>query len=255
MSGPDRSRWPIDPQTRLPLPPRAQPGYYPGFSTLDQRSFWDEATRKIVQARVEQVPPIRFFSTGEAGLLKAVCDRVLPQDDRDEEHKIPVVNFIDDRLYSDRLDGYRYEGMPPDQEAHRLGLQGIEAVAQHVYGRSFAELAPVEQDAVLKKLHDGDPPAGQAIWQRMPVHRYWLLLVKDVLKAYYAHPYAWDEIGFGGPAYPRGYMRLEGGEPEPWEVRERRYAWEPPSNSLSGGYDPVAGSFEHQAAPGQGGTH
>ena len=60
----------------------------------------------------------------------------------------------------------------------------------------------------------------------MAVERFWLLLVQDVVGAYYAHPYAWDEIGFGGPAYPRGYMRLENGEPEPWEVDERRYEWD-----------------------------
>ena len=35
--------------------------------------------------------------------------------------------------------------------------------------------------------------------------------MQDVVEAYYAHPYAWDEVGFGGPAYPRGYMRLERG--------------------------------------------
>ena len=52
----------------------------------------------------------------------------------------------------------------------------------------------------------------------MPVKHYWTLLVQDAVEAYYAHPYAWDEIGFGGPAYPRGYMRLERGQPEPWEV-------------------------------------
>ena len=26
--------------------------------------------------------------------------------------------------------------------------------------------------------------------------------------AFYAHPWAWNEIGFGGPAYPRGYKIL-----------------------------------------------
>ncbi len=56
----------------------------------------------------------------------------------------------------------------------------------------------------------------------MPVHRYWMLLLQDCVEAYYAHPLSWDEIGFGGPAYPRGYMRLERGEPEPWEVEELR---------------------------------
>lgn len=252
---PETARWPVDALTGKPMPPRAQPGYYPGYRTLSQKSFWDEATRTTVMARVEKTPPIRFFSPAEARLLKAICERVLPQDDRDEAHKIPVINAIDDRLYHNRLDGYRFEGMPPDRDAYRLGLQGIETIANQLYGTSFVYLKPVDQDTIMKEIHDGHPRAGDEVWQRLPVHRFWFLLVQDVLEAYYAHPYAWDEIGYGGPAYPRGYMRLERGEPEPWEVSEQRYEWRPPSNSLSGGYDPVAGSFEHQALPGQGGTH
>lgn len=246
---------PVNPQTGEPLPQRAQPGYYPGFSTLSQKDFWDEATRKVVLARVENMPPIRFFNLEEAELMTVVCNRVLPQDDRDEFHKIPVVNFIDERLYANRLDGYRFEGMPPDQDAYRLGLRGVAEIAEKMYGRRFCDLKAVEQEFVLRTLHDGNPPAGHDIWQRMPVHRFWLLLVQDVVGAYYAHPYAWDEIGFGGPAYPRGYMRLEGGEPEPWEVKERRYAWAAPAGSPSAEFTSIGGSSEHKGSPGQGGTH
>jgi len=35
--------------------------------------------------------------------------------------------------------------------------------------------------------------------------------MRAVLAAFYSHPWAWNEIGFGGPAYPRGYMRLAPG--------------------------------------------
>ncbi|HJT59563.1 MAG TPA: gluconate 2-dehydrogenase subunit 3 family protein [Ktedonobacteraceae bacterium] len=252
----DESLLPVDPDTKQPLQPMAQPGYYPGYSTLSQKAFWDEATREVVLARVEQVPPVRFFSPQEARLMQAVCDRLLPQDDRDEAHRIPVVNYIDERLYSGRIDGYRFEDMPPDHEAHRLGLQAIEMIAGHMYGRPFQELGQTEQDRVLKTIHDADPPAAQEIWQKMSVHRFWLLLMQDVLDAYYAHPYAWDEIGFGGPAYPRGYMRLEGGKPEPWEVDEQRYAWEAPAASLSNEYEPLGGPGGHkQQTPGQEGSH
>ena len=31
--------------------------------------------------------------------------------------------------------------------------------------------------------------------------------MRAVLAAFYSHPWAWNEIGFGGPAYPRGFMR------------------------------------------------
>ena len=44
---------PVNPKTGEPLLPRDQPGYYPGFSTLSQKEFWDQATRNLVLARVE----------------------------------------------------------------------------------------------------------------------------------------------------------------------------------------------------------
>ena len=89
----------------------------------------------------------------------------------------------------------------------------------------------------------------------MPIHRYWALVVQDCVEAYYSHPWAWDEIGFGGPAYPRAYMRLERGEPEPWEVEEKRYEWEAPPDALSDpkGLD-IAPHGGH-SPQGQGGTH
>ena len=252
----DTSRLPLDTTTDQPLAPCAQPGYYPGFQTLSQQAFWDEATRRVVLARVKQVPPIRFFTPEEAQLMQAVCDRLLPQDDRDEAHKIPVVNYIDERLYSGRIDGYRFEDMPPDHEAHRLGLQAIATIARYMYNRPFIQLDQREQDQVLQSIHDCNPPAGEEIWKKMSVQRFWMLLMQDVVDAYYAHPYAWDEIGFGGPAYPRGYMRLEGGKPEPWEVEEQRYEWKAPADALSDTYRPIGGPGGHaQQTPGQEGSH
>ena len=252
----ETQRLPIDARTGEPLTPRAQPGYYPGYSTLSQQAFWDEATRRVVLERVEHVPPIRFFTAKEAQLMLAVCNRLLPQDDRDDAHKIPVLNYIDDRLYNRRIDGYQFADMPPDHEAHRLGLQAIDLIAKHLYNRSFVELGPHDQDSVLQTIHDEKPPAAQEIWQKMPIKRFWMLLMQDMVDAYYSHPYAWDEIGFGGPAYPRGYMRLEGGQPEPWEVDEQRYEWRAPSSALSDVYRPIGGrphEHKHQM-PGQEGS-
>jgi len=238
-----------------PIPPRVQPGYYPGYSTLSQRNFWDEATRKLIDKRVNEIPSIRFFSTVEAEFLTAVAGRVLPQDDRDQSRRIPIVPWIDERLHEGRIDGYRFEGMPPDGEAYRLGLQGIDACAQENYGRHFTGLTPVFQEDILRGIHDANPAGGHDIWKRLPVHRFWLLLLHDVCSIYYSHPWAWDEIGYGGPAYPRGYMRLENGEPEPWEVREDRYGWSAPVYSKTHLYEFVAGLEDHYGSPGQGGTH
>ena len=44
---------------------------------------------------------------------------------------------------------------------------------------------------------------------------------------FYSHPAAWDEIGFSGPAYPRGYKNLGVGRREPFEVPDARPAEDP----------------------------
>jgi hypothetical protein len=232
-----------------------QPGYYPGFNTLSQQAFWDQATRDVVLTRVQQVPPIRFFTPDELPLASAVMDRILPQDDRDDDHKIPVLNYVDDHLYRGEIDGYRYEDMPPDGDAIRLGLRAIDEIARAVHGKPFVACEPGQQDEVLWTVHEDSPPAGEEIWKQMPADRFWILLVTEVVDAYYAHPYAWDEIGFGGPAYPRGYFRLENGLPEPWEVDERRYQWWAPPGSRSDRYKPLGGRHPHRAPAGQEGTH
>ena len=177
---------------------------------------------------------------------------LLPQDDRTEERRIPILPGIDERLYENRIEGYRFEDMPPDQEAYRIAARAFEEMAQTLHGRAFHELDGREQEEILKSIHQAKPQAAQELWKQMNIERFWALLVSDVVAVYYAHPWAWDEIGFGGPAYPRGYMRLEEGEPEPWEVEEQRYEWRAPADSISDVEELHAGASEHQVHSGTG---
>lgn len=220
-------------QEKIPLVMREQPGYYPGYSTLGQQDYWDETTRKMVKQRISSIPAIRFFSAEQAALLKAVVDRVLPQDDRIPEKRIAIVPVIDERLFKNELNGFRYENMPPERDAYLSGLRAIDEMAQERFKMPFVELSPFPQEVILQSLHQGKPEPEVATWKRMPVGRFWAMVVEDVVSAYYSHPWAWDEIGFGGPAYPRAYMRLENGLAEPWEVDEVRYVWSAPADSVS----------------------
>lgn len=231
-----------------------QPGYYPGYSTMAQMKSWEEATRTVVTGRLGQTPSIRFFTPIEAALFGAVIDRVIPQDDRAEARTIPILPILDERLYKNALSGFRYEDMPPDQQAYRLAAKAIGEMAQERFGEAFPALTVHRQELILKSLHDGKPEPANAAWQTMPVHRFWAMLMEDCITAYYAHPWAWDEIGFGGPAYPRGYMRLENGLPEPWEKDEQRYEWSAPVDSLSQ-LDEGSAPSEYGSLHGHGGSH
>jgi hypothetical protein len=226
---------------------------------MSQRDFWDAATREVVIARAESVPTIRFFGPKELATAEAVFDRLLPQDDRLEGFKIPIVPIVDERLYARRGAGYRFEDTPDDPEAVRIALHAIDAMAFELYGMAFHTLAIVAQETLLRSLREGEPLGAPEHWKGLPVAHAWTLLVQDAVEAYYAHPWAWDEIGFGGPAYPRGYMRLENGAREPWEVDERRHEWRAPDGSLSDDFRPLKGpvgstAIDLQGRPGKGGT-
>ena len=59
-------------------------------------------------------------------------------------------------------------------------------------------------------------------WDDLNVTRAWSVVMRAALSEFYSHPWAFNEIGFRGPAYPRGYMRRNMGPTgvEPDEPRE-----------------------------------
>lgn len=229
----DASLLPRDPITNEPMQATSHPGYYPGFSTMSQKAYWDKATRDLLTIRVEQPPPIRYFTPEQTRFWRTVFEHLIPQHDRTTDRRIPLLERLDERLYHNRTIGYRFENMPQDREAYRLGEEAINEETQVSFGGLFIDLPNHQQDLVLQAIHDKKPQAAASIWSQMSIGRFWQLLMQDAVEGYYSHPWAWDEIGFGGPAYPRAYTRLERGEPEPWEVEEQRYDWLAPRYTVS----------------------
>ncbi|MGB3895166.1 gluconate 2-dehydrogenase subunit 3 family protein [Mycolicibacter sinensis] len=190
-------------------------GRYPDFDVLESRDSWDEATRKVVLDRLEPPGPLRFFTAAEEPTLRAFCDIVLAQD---AEPRVPVAEFIDAKLADGQLDGYQYADMPDDRDTWRLVLQGLDEAARGRYGRaSFADAEVATQLAVVNQFSRGWLQEGA--FAQLNSSRAWSVCMRMALSAFYSHPWAWNEIGFGGPAYPRGFMRL-GGPSGPSAVRE-----------------------------------
>ncbi len=207
----------------LPHPPAGGGGRspYPTYDVMAPdkwRHDWDEKTRRLVLDRIRNVPGRTFFSEAEFALLETICRRLLPQEDRPAELRIPIAPFIDQRLAEGKGDGYRYEDMPWDDEAYRRGLVGIDETSRALFGASFTNLDPRRHDEVLARIEDGSPPG--ATWEHLPAQRFFKRLLQDVTEIYYAHPTAWNEIGFQGPASPRGHVRLSLGKRDPWEAEE-----------------------------------
>jgi hypothetical protein len=188
---------------------------YPEWDVLAETAHWDDATRRVVLARVDDVPVLRFFGAREEAALRAFCDVAIAQDG---EPRIPVLEMVDDRLASGRGAGYRYADLPPDGELWRRVAAGLDGEAARRGASGFAELGDEDRLEVVGAFA-GARLAGGA-WDGLPLTRAWSVVMRDVLEAFYSHPWAWNEIGFAGPAYPRGYARLAPGQREAWEADE-----------------------------------
>ncbi len=185
-----------------------------GRGVLSQASHWDPATREVVLARAQSVPEIRFFTPAEAATLRAFCDLVMAQE---SEPKIPVLEMIDQKLHLGKLDGWRYSGMPDDRDTWRLVARGLDASAAAAApgATAFPDVPEKMQRELIQALSDGK--LSGEVWDELPPKLAWSVVMRSVLAEYYSHPHAWDEIGYGGPAYPRGYARFATGGREPWE--------------------------------------
>jgi len=198
-------------------------GRYPGYDVLAKRHSpsWNAQTRQVIDARLAvSADAHRFFTETEWPTVLAVCERVIPQTDRSRS-RVPIAALIDRRLFENRGDGYRDARLPPFRDAWRRALLALDSESQRIHGARFHELSGLSQDDLLKRLQDGrsDEPA----WGDVPPQLFFTKrLLHDIVTAYYSHPFAWSEIGFGGPAGPRGYVRMGLDRRDPWEAEEAR---------------------------------
>lgn len=194
---------------------------YPGYDVLSKRHTmsWNEITRRVVDHRMAVPREPRFFSKVEWEALNAVCGRILPQPKN--RPPIPLAALIDQKLMKEGDKGFRVAPLPYQGEAWKRGLAALDAEARSTYGARFCELAPDAQDALLKRMEEGE--LKNPAWGDMPSKMFFSKrVVVDVPAAYYSYPTAWNEIGWGGPASPRGYVRTGLNRRDPWEAVEAK---------------------------------
>ena len=190
---------------------------YPGYDVLAKRDTpsWNERTRAVVDARLATPRTPRFLTRAEWATADALCRRIVPG-----EVEVPLVALLDAKLLADDGDGTRDDDMPYMREAWRIGLAAIEADAGERHdGRRFAALGEPAQDALIEAMRTVDEPSGA--WRSLSPSKFFeRRVLVDLPALFYSLPQAWSEIGFGGPASPRGYVRLDGDRRDAWEAAE-----------------------------------
>jgi hypothetical protein len=190
-------------------------GRFPGFDVLDQAHVWDDVTAGVVLARLALRGPLAFFSPAEVAIASPLLDLLLGQDG---EPRIPVLELIDARLAIGETDGWHYDDLPEDGAAWRTTLGFLGDDARRQFNGDYGDLTTNQQaqlvQAVQEMSHGGEQ------WHELPAARVWSLWTRYACTAFYSHPWAWNEIGFGGPADPRGYLNPGIGAREKWEVTD-----------------------------------
>ena len=126
---------------------------------------------------------------------------------QDGEPRVPVLALIDSRLAIGETDGWHYDDLPEDGAGVAATRWPRSTTTRATaLGRGFAELTP-------SAAGRADPGrAGRSRRRRrvarLPGVHVWSLWTRYACTAFYSHPWAWNEIGFAGPAYPRGYLNL-----------------------------------------------
>lgn len=162
------------------------------------------ATRRALQSRLDEtITQLVFLDAELFAILRAVCDRLIPQHHR--ASPIDLAGAIDRQLATGDGNGWRYAVMPPDGEAYREGLREMNAIARAAFAKRFVELDPPQQDELLAEIQRGVPGH---VWRSVPPRQFFEELLADVVDVYYSHPLAQEEIGYVGMADAYGWQKI-----------------------------------------------
>ena len=171
----------------------------------------------MVLARLSLPAPLRFFTLAEEAVARPLLDQLL---DQHENPRVPVLEMIDLRLTDQQTDGWHYADLPEDGTAWRDSLAAVDDDAWTRFDASFADCSRDQRAMLVQVVQD----TGEQPWHGMRADRVWSLWTRYACTAFYAHPWAWNEIGFSGPAYPRGYKNRGVDKREPYEVTDQHPA-------------------------------
>ncbi|PVX61388.1 gluconate 2-dehydrogenase subunit 3 family protein [Paraburkholderia unamae] len=196
---------------------------YPGYDVLAKRETpsWDAPTRAVIAARLNTPDKARYLAPSRWQTLKALCATIVPQaGSGDHENRcVHLAALVDGKLLDDRRDGYRDARLPPLREAWEMGLAALDAESRAAFRAPFASLDDEQRRVLVMRMQNGKL-RGSA-WRGMPCDVFFQKRVlHDLASAYWSHPVAWNAMGFGGPANPRGYVRLYTNRRDPWEAVE-----------------------------------
>lgn len=190
--------------------------HYPSFDVMNEKQEWDDHTQAIVSSRLSPVQNYHFLTPDEADLVRQISS-VLVNDEKPEVLDF-IVGHVDHTLHQSPGESQRKDNVPKAPELIRAGLRAIEQGARALHGSSFLNLEVSDQRQYLNRICESVAEP-QNVWTSVPQKELFLKLLNLTIESYCSHPNIWSEIGYAGPAYPRGYVRTQIGQLDPWEAQ------------------------------------
>ena len=193
---------------------------FPTYDVLAKRHTpsWNERTREVIDRRLALSVAADVLSDTQLATLRAIAARVCPEPAG--RPATTTVAMIVHKIAQDQGDGYRPTSLPRNAECWRRGLDAIDDEARQRHHCGFAQLEPHDADEVLRAIENGDGRSD--LWRNLPAELFWKWrLLPDLVSSHWAQPSLWSAMGFGGPASPRGYVRMTENRRDPWEAIEQ----------------------------------
>ncbi|RTL49633.1 MAG: gluconate 2-dehydrogenase subunit 3 family protein [Bradyrhizobiaceae bacterium] len=187
--------------------------------TITQGLPWEPGTAQ--PPRPVRPGPWMFFTSDEAATIEAIVDRLIPADERSIGGKdAGCAVFIDrqlagpygrdDGLYTKPpfMPGLPTQGYQSEETTGGRYRSGLKALADYVAsefgGKSFAQLAPADQDKVLSGIE-----TGKITLKDVKGSSFFALLLQNTQEGFFADPIyggnrdmaGWRMIGFPGAHY------------------------------------------------------
>jgi len=191
--------------------------HYPDYDVMKEQAHWDPHTQSIVVSRLHTEYNFRFLTYVEAEQLRVLAG-LLTGDDRPDIVSY-IIGHIDESLGGGFGEAERKAGVPKAQDLVRQGLHLLDASSVLLFQAPYISIDKDKQKLLLEGLGE-DRAQPQSTWRGFPVKPFFMKLMSLSHQAYYSHPTVWSEIGYGGPAYPRGYIRAHPNQLDPWEAKK-----------------------------------
>lgn len=174
------------------------------------------------RAEVPQAyPGLRFFTEAERRCVDAITARLIPTDASGPgAREAGVVDFIDSQMagfygraerwymqgpFHEGSDQQGYQSEHPPAELYRQAIKSLDAHCRSVHdNRAFAELSEQDQDAILRRIEDGELEL-----DNVSAEGFLELVMDNAVEGFFCDPIyggnrdmiGWKLVGFPGARY------------------------------------------------------